>query len=389
MQFNNVCYRPYAGEEYDSPVSLKYYVMGIVRFLLAISVVLAHSPYMNGRLLVGGANAVQLFFLISGYLISFVLVERKTYPTIASFYLTRWIRLWPLYLVAAIITIVAGIGIVDMIAFYKKLPADGILVLTLSNILMFGQDTMMFLGIQDQHIVFLKNFRDSSLPLYRGLVVPQGWSLGIEVVFYSIAPFVLKRLWLLLSVLLMSTLLRLYLIDIGLGLSDPWSYRFFPTELSLFLLGALSHQFLAPIYGKLSKKAFAQVGWIATTAYVATIVFSNAVLGQYGEYFEKITLLVFLATVLPAVFSFTRNHRWDTRLGELSYPIYVVHFALVLRTAPYADKYPLAATVANVVGAVLLAVLLEKLIGHRIEKFRDAIKRRIAPPATPIRRAPR
>ena len=32
----------------------------------------------------------------------------------------------------------------------------------------------------------------------------------------------------------------------GFGLTDLWSYRFFPFELSLFLFGALAHQILLP-----------------------------------------------------------------------------------------------------------------------------------------------
>jgi hypothetical protein len=36
-----------------------------------------------------------------------------------------------------------------------------------------------------------------------------------------------------------SLALRGVLIATGIGLGDPWTYRFFPTELALFLLGSL------------------------------------------------------------------------------------------------------------------------------------------------------
>lgn len=58
--------------------------MGLLRTILAISVVLAHSIGFvsigfrsNVGLLVGGQNAVQIFYMISGFLISYVLVEKK------------------------------------------------------------------------------------------------------------------------------------------------------------------------------------------------------------------------------------------------------------------------------------------------------------------------
>jgi len=64
--------------------------MGTLRTLFAIAVVFAHSL---GNLLVGGRYAVQLFYMISGFLISYVLFERKTYPNIKSFYINRYLIL--------------------------------------------------------------------------------------------------------------------------------------------------------------------------------------------------------------------------------------------------------------------------------------------------------
>jgi hypothetical protein len=45
----------------------------------------------------------------------------------------------------------------------------------------------------------------------------------------------------------------MYLIHLGIGTKDPWTYRFFPTELALFLIGALAHQVLRPIYSTAAK----------------------------------------------------------------------------------------------------------------------------------------
>ena len=53
--------------------------MGTIRLLLALAVVLSHS---YGYLLVGGRLAVQMFYIISGYLISYILIEAKSYHSI-------------------------------------------------------------------------------------------------------------------------------------------------------------------------------------------------------------------------------------------------------------------------------------------------------------------
>ena len=74
--------------------------MGILRVLLAISVVFIHT---HGQVFVGGQEAVQLFYVISGYLISFVLLEVKSYKKIQFFYLNRYLRLYPTYLLVTVL----------------------------------------------------------------------------------------------------------------------------------------------------------------------------------------------------------------------------------------------------------------------------------------------
>ncbi|MFZ6693377.1 acyltransferase family protein [Undibacterium sp. SXout20W] len=76
--------------------------MGTLRTLFAIAVVFAHC---YGFLLVGGRNAVQLFYMISGFLISFVLIEQRAYLRMKTFYINRFLRLYPVYFVVALMTL--------------------------------------------------------------------------------------------------------------------------------------------------------------------------------------------------------------------------------------------------------------------------------------------
>ena len=80
--------------------------MGIIRFILAITIVFVHSPWQGLNLFVGSTNALRLFFMISGFLISYVLIEKKSYSTTKAFYINRYLRLYPLYLIVAILSIV-------------------------------------------------------------------------------------------------------------------------------------------------------------------------------------------------------------------------------------------------------------------------------------------
>ena len=76
--------------------------MGSLRTLLALTVVLTHA--FGAYVFVGGPNAVRMFYVISGFLISYVLVDAKTYATARSFYVNRILRLYPLYAVVALAT---------------------------------------------------------------------------------------------------------------------------------------------------------------------------------------------------------------------------------------------------------------------------------------------
>src|SRR5437763_1126907 len=78
--------------------------MGSLRTIFAIAVVFSHC-WPEGIVFVGGRNAVQLFYIISGFLISFVLVEKKTYDRVRYFYLNRYLRLYPIYISTAAITL--------------------------------------------------------------------------------------------------------------------------------------------------------------------------------------------------------------------------------------------------------------------------------------------
>ena len=227
--------------------------MGVLRTLFAIAVVFAHT---YGFVFVGGKNAVQLFYMISGFLISHVLVERKTYSSINSFYINRYLRLYPIYFLVALLSLLvfvfAAANGKDVVFFqvYRDAPVAANILLGISNATIFFQDWVMFSAVKQKELVFSSDFFKSEVVLYPGLLVPQAWTLGVELAFYLIAPFVLARRRVLLLLLALSIALRAYLFYIGLGKSDPWTYRFFPAELALFLLGALAHQVLLPLYRK-------------------------------------------------------------------------------------------------------------------------------------------
>lgn len=111
-------------------------------------------------------------------------------------------------------------GSVFLNNFYKY-PIQAQLLLIASNAALFFQDWMLFLGIGANQIRFTPTFSTHELPLYLGLIVPQAWTLGVEISFYLIAPFLLVRRNALLAFLILSIGVRIVLYIIGLGRDDP------------------------------------------------------------------------------------------------------------------------------------------------------------------------
>ena len=73
--------------------------MGVIRILLAISVVIAHSTPLFGLSFVGGRYAVQCFYMVSGFYMALVLNEKYLGPgSYRVFISARLLRLFPVYL---------------------------------------------------------------------------------------------------------------------------------------------------------------------------------------------------------------------------------------------------------------------------------------------------
>lgn len=329
--------------------------------------------------MIGGESAVQIFYLISGFLISYILTEARSYPKLSHFYLNRVLRLYPIYYAVALVTLIASIAIRAPAFFsvYHEAPpaADAMLVLT--NLTLVGQDWVYFTGVHDGHLVFMENFRDSETPLWLGLLAPQAWTLGVEISFYLIAPFVLRdRRWLF-GLLCLSIGIRAYLFAAGLGGQDPWSYRFFPAELGLFLVGALSHQVLLPLYRRYAGDRLARASTIGVGALIGVTLLFPFLPGEGA--LKSYALYALAAALLPAAFLFQRRHRFDRLIGDLSYPIYICHILVIYSASRPLSvvgmNTPIPVTLYGIVGSIVFAIALNKLIGAPVERIRASFRR--------------
>jgi len=147
-----------------------------------------------------GKNGVYLFFVLSGFLITFLLLkEKERYNTILfkKFFLRRIFRIWPLYYTIVII----GFVLIPFLAYsfdiFKSAPYYFKIISDPNN---YSLDSVLL------YIFFLPNVALSCGKAVAGS--SHAWSVGVEEQFYILWPILIfafsrkKIIWFFLLLLL-------------------------------------------------------------------------------------------------------------------------------------------------------------------------------------------
>lgn len=355
--------------------------MGIVRLLLALSVVAAHSTEIAGFSLVGGRIAVQMFYIISGFYMSLILSEKYIgQGSYRIFIVNRFLRLYPVFWAVCIVALICA-GVLLLLSngeyagvlqpYLDYLRSGGAIslwswaVLLGSNIFLFGQDAIMFLGMHTDsgNLFFVRNFLTTDPKVYHFLLIPQGWTIGVELLFYVIAPFIVrKNIRLILGIIAVSLCLRWYLYSLGLD-HDPWTHRLFPLELAFFLFGTVAYR----VYTSVKEKVLSP--FILPGSLLVVIV-GIIVFPFISGQFKELLYFGFFAALLPFMFMSTNQMKWDTAIGELSYPVYISHLFVqsILIFMPFYKGEIRGALLA--LSSIAFAVILNIVITKPIERLR-------------------
>lgn len=143
-------------------------MFGFTRFILAISVLIFHlSEYSK----VIGYYSVQGFFILSGYLMTFVMRERYLYTIKGTsiFILKRISRIFPNYLISCIICI--------LIILFDPLTS-----VMCHPLLFLPNDSSQWLSN-----IFLFGYGSASK------LIPPGWSLLTEFIYYILISIILSK----------------------------------------------------------------------------------------------------------------------------------------------------------------------------------------------------
>ena len=357
--------------------------MGFIRFFLAICVVTSHCGNVFSLPMMTGNVAVQLFYIVSGFYMSIILNEKYNLRS-NSYWLfisNRLLRLYPIYFLILIFTLGLcwlgniksdGLSYVKLdIYFQYKLSLSSYFALFFSNLLIVGQDFIMFLGlnIDSGDLFFTSNFRSHSPELHTFLFIPQAWTLSVEILFYVICPFILnKGVKKVLLFIFLSLIIRFF-VAYGLDfVNDPWGYRFFPSELMFFLLGYISYYLL-----RNTKIVIHSVGinYAVLLSFIITILYYSAFPDFSFDYIpfglKQIIVTILFVLILPTLFSMSENNKVDRFIGELSYPMYISHMFIFM----FLGMYGLKSSILVLSVTVIFSIMLTMLVTNRVEKYRQ------------------
>ena len=320
--------------------------LNALRFFAALLVLLHHGEVIrqkNGLSNFGwlgffnnGGNAVTFFFVLSGFLITYLLLKEigKTgHVCIRKFYLKRILRIWPLYFLLVFIGGVALPFLLNMLHIDYQVPYT------------IGQTWYYFLFFMPGLVTYFFGHH---------LLEPL-WSIGVEEVFYLFwAPFMewFKKhiLALLMAVVLFMAGMRLLaLFFIENKLCDYLIGIFKFEAMAIGGLGA----YLVFNKGKILNKAVifrTPFQFIFFVILLIFLFFHSNIDNAYWNFFFKTPVVseifidfLFLYLILITSVIDKRiihlQYKFLSYLGEISYGIYMYHMLAIFTTVLFLKTF--------------------------------------------------
>jgi peptidoglycan/LPS O-acetylase OafA/YrhL len=319
-----------------------------LRAIAVLAVIIFHA---NSSLLPNGFVGVDFFFVISGFLITRLLVlgiEDGTF-SFADFYARRIKRIFPAYIVVAVATFV--------VASYLLIP-DDYLFYTTSLAASFAFVSNVFFSMLSWGYF---GDRTAEFPLLHT------WSLSVEEQFYFIFPLVLIGLYRYCRRYVFPALILIALVFLLISeykVAELKSYFLITTRAHELLIGALTF-FLSrrfPAQPGLGSEALGTVGLAFMLA--STFMFKD------GDTFPGLNSLYPCIGTALVIYSGQANTRLSKLLanklfvaiGLISYSLYLWHWPIFSFLKYRHIEMTLAVGIAAVALAFVLSILTYKFV---------------------------
>ncbi len=329
--------------------------MGLIRFLLAITIVIHHSYPLFGLLFLGRDAALKAFYIISGFYMSLILNEKYIGKNggYKLFITNRFFRIYPTYWLILLLTY-----IFEIILLHQNILSQPPLNI-LSDVTLLIRNDYLQINTDNRQL----------------LTLPVAYTLVSELCFYIVAPFIVKLSRKMLFILTGIALFIHFLVQVILRLNhNPAGDWFFPEIIIFFLLGVLSYE----IYKVIKHKTFPKKYLVSTFILILALVISysnipfNYTFTSIIKFKEWIFLLIFLVSI-PFIFKLTNKLSIDRIIGETSYPIYLCHLLLInffIQIGVIKSQNSIT-TIFFICVSVMFAFIIYLVFEKPIEKFRQ------------------
>jgi peptidoglycan/LPS O-acetylase OafA/YrhL len=360
-----------------------------IRFIASLLVVLHHMQYFKTEsgvaswpvltymLKDAGRVGVNLFFVLSGFLISYLLMKENSEKgtiNFKHFYIRRVLRIWPLYLAYGIVLIVLSPFVMQKLGILNQSGTHAILT------------NLLFM------ILFAVNIQLAFFPYNKG-ILEITWSVCIEEQFYLIWPLLLiifkKRLKLLFTIMLsvgflsktLCLVLPHFFPTLSTGELFRKSYVLLFDKMELFGMGMFAayllfnQQLYKRLFDAILKPGIQWFMLIFTMLVMLSIIKIPVLSKIYYDQFIHAILFGYLMLLAVAPNSILHLETPLLRtLGKISYGVYLFHapicqmlliffikfFGAVKNIPVYEFVYPLTAIITTCIIAYLSYELYEK-----------------------------
>lgn len=344
-------------------------MFGLYRTMLALMVVFHHLLLEINT----GRYAVFGFYLLSGYLMTLIMHDSYGYTKAGrlKFTLNRFLRLYPTYWVACLISLFLilfyGENLTSWYYVRMRMPTD--LTDILANI------TMMFPFISDtsSYIRF----------------VDVAWSLSVEIFFYALICIGISKTYRRVIYWLAISLVYIFVTYMAEWSADSRYYPLAAASLP-FSLGALLY--FLPKTRFITGNSRADT---LATSLLFVAIFANAgfwmMFHWYNNdsWFDELGYYMNLTLCFYFVYNVVHGGKlpyisvkMDKLLGDLSYPIYLIHIQIGVIVAVYFNRlykndhtfYGLGAFILSTVLILFISYLMAVLLDRPVNAIRDRIK---------------
>jgi peptidoglycan/LPS O-acetylase OafA/YrhL len=346
--------------------------VGILRLFLALCVVAGHSTTSVFGIIppVWSSFAVMVFFIISGFYMALVMDGPYRNKPKAAFYLSRAARIYPAYWISLVFAAAVAFYVSGWEAFapFWSLAWHQKIYAAFSNLFIFGFELSYFFCLAPAGT-------DQCLPVNVVMLNSPAWSISVEMMFYLLAPWLVRDLRgsAVLAAIGMAWNFAAPYMDIDtirsvLGNSPHTSetalkYYALPSSFLFFGAGAFAYHFIYKRHILVQNRPSSALLYLAVVGATGVFALTVSPLMAWWQ------MLAF-AVGVPALFSLTRLNGLDRTIGELSYPIYILHLPVVILLRHLNIGAPLTLGTMTATVSIVAGLVVFWLVDRPVDRWR-------------------